>query len=169
MASVSPVNAGAMALAANGDFADLRAMPEELRKELKPIAGTNTVIRGAELDAVFAKLDVAAARTPAKARVLDELRAHVEENRARAEREGWQRFHGEPELDRVAAGQATLAEGARGEGVRRVQEALIDTGYTVGAKGASGSFDRETRTALERFQRDAGIAVTGRIDQETLS
>ena len=30
-----------------GAFADLRAMPEELREELRGLAGTNQVIRGA--------------------------------------------------------------------------------------------------------------------------
>jgi hypothetical protein len=166
--SVSGVDSGAR-LSAQGAFADLRAMPEELREELRGIAGTNQVIRGAALEAVFTKLDHAAMRTPANRRVLDALKAHVEENRARAEREGWQRFQGDADLERIAAGQGNLAEGTRGKPVEKVQQALIDTGYSIGFRGASGNFDRDTRAAVERFQRDAGLPVTGRIDQETLT
>lgn len=145
VASISGVDAGArFALQTQGAFADLRALPEELRAELRGIApstATNSVIRGAELDAVFQKLDVAAMRTPASQRVLDALRANVAENRARTEREGALRFQGgEPDL-------------------KTIHKALIDTGYA----------DSDLKVSVERFQRDAGLPATGRVDQETLS
>lgn len=168
MVAISPI----------GAYLDVNAMPERLvselenagvnQDELREIAGGDHVIRGAELRALMARLDAAGPRAPASERALSALTSHVEENRARAEREGWSRFRGEPVLDRVASGHFAIGEGSSGEAVKRLNQALIDTGY-LGAEKADASFGKTTRTALERFQRDAGLPASGQLDSETLS
>lgn len=51
--------------------------------------------------------------------------------------------------------------------LRRVQERLSERGHYTGA--ATGNFDSQTREALERFQREAGLKLTGLPDQPTLA
>jgi Putative peptidoglycan binding domain/Glycosyl hydrolases family 25 len=52
----------------------------------------------------------------------------------------------------------TLAQGATGEDVRTLQGALIARHYTVAVDGAFGA---ATKTALQAFQRSAGITADG--------
>ena len=56
----------------------------------------------------------------------------------------------------------------RGEHVRRVQQTLIDTGF-MNPSGATGIYDRQTRLAVERFQRETGLSIDGNVGRETLS
>jgi peptidoglycan hydrolase-like protein with peptidoglycan-binding domain len=51
--------------------------------------------------------------------------------------------------------------------VRDVQLALEALGYYVGDN--RGNFGYETRTAVRRYQRDRGLAITGKIDTAVLS
>ncbi len=51
--------------------------------------------------------------------------------------------------------------------LRLVQERLSERGHYEGA--ATGNFDTQTRAALERFQREAGLKPTGLPDQPTLA
>jgi hypothetical protein len=46
--------------------------------------------------------------------------------------------------------------------VRQVQLALAEDGYYVGTD--SGNFCYETRVAVRRYQRDKGLAITGKVD-----
>lgn len=48
-----------------------------------------------------------------------------------------------------------------------VQEALSRLGYDLGPGGADGIIGPRTRAALQKFQKDKGIPVTGSIDQVT--
>jgi outer membrane protein OmpA-like peptidoglycan-associated protein len=50
---------------------------------------------------------------------------------------------------------------------RRIQQALIDRGYDVGAAGADGKIGTATKEALVKFQKDNGLPV-GSLDVETL-
>jgi peptidoglycan hydrolase-like protein with peptidoglycan-binding domain len=50
--------------------------------------------------------------------------------------------------------------------VREVQLALEDEGYYVGDN--RGNFGFETRAAVRRYQRDKGLAITGKIDSTLL-
>jgi|SRR5215831_7487694 len=50
--------------------------------------------------------------------------------------------------------------------VQRVQFALEAEGYYVGDH--AGNYGWETRTAVRRYQRDHGLAMTNRIDGATL-
>lgn len=50
--------------------------------------------------------------------------------------------------------------------VRQVQQALAEDGYYVGTDG--GNFCYETRVAVRRYQRDKGLAITGKVDSTLL-
>ena len=51
--------------------------------------------------------------------------------------------------------------------VGEVQSALSREGYYSGA--VDGTLGPETRNALRRYQRDRGLAVTGRVDRATMN
>lgn len=55
--------------------------------------------------------------------------------------------------------------GSRGEDVRTLQRDLETLGYSTG--GVDGIFGQGTRRALVAFQNEAGIAVTGELDEAT--
>lgn len=59
-----------------------------------------------------------------------------------------------------------LAFGATGEGVKKVQTALLQAGYTVRG-GADGVFGNATQSALKAFQGSNAIEATGRVDERT--
>lgn len=69
-------------------------------------------------------------------------------------------------------GDASMARNTRpadlsAQGVRRIQQALIDRGYKVNS--ADGVWGPQTATALRSFQRDKGLDATGRADPQTLA
>jgi peptidoglycan hydrolase-like protein with peptidoglycan-binding domain len=47
--------------------------------------------------------------------------------------------------------------------VKAVQQALVDAGYNVGPKGVNGIFDKYTRMAVLKYQKDNGIRQTGNV------
>lgn len=180
-------------LARNGGYLDTRNMSPELTRafrdagvsdaDLRAVAGTDSVVRGAaEFDALFARIDQRAepgtsvrtidrgtSSSPTRAGTLiGALERQVDANRTRAASEGGARFAGEPQLAEVSAGRRVLDSGDTGEGVRRIQQSLIDMGYANRETMTMGTFDAETRRATQRFQRDAGLAVDGRVGAETL-
>jgi peptidoglycan hydrolase-like protein with peptidoglycan-binding domain len=53
----------------------------------------------------------------------------------------------------------------RGEAVREVQEALVETGYDVG--GIDAIFGPGTDAALRQFQADNGLQADGVVGDET--
>jgi peptidoglycan hydrolase-like protein with peptidoglycan-binding domain len=60
-----------------------------------------------------------------------------------------------------------LVPGATGDMVRALQHALIANGYSVGAAGASGTFDEDTMGALQTFQDDHALPVQELCDKAT--
>jgi peptidoglycan hydrolase-like protein with peptidoglycan-binding domain len=66
-----------------------------------------------------------------------------------------------------------MSSGERGEGVMRLQEALMHTGRelprsTAGGNGpADGIFGSETKSEVTRFQRDHGLFVDGLAGRQT--
>ena len=71
-----------------------------------------------------------------------------------------------------AAGTGTanlvgLKVGDRGDGVRQVQQLLLDRGVTI-VGGADGVFGALTQAALRSFQSAKGLTVSGSVDQATL-
>ena len=59
-----------------------------------------------------------------------------------------------------------LRKGAKGDGVKHVQELLMKTGYLSGQ--ADGSYGEYTEYAVQIFQDHAGLPVTGEVDSVTL-
>ncbi len=73
------------------------------------------------------------------------------------------------QLDDVRSGKVVLANGAKGEGVRRAQELLMTAGYKLPKYGADADFGGETQTALKKFQKDQGMdPPSGKLDAETV-
>lgn len=59
----------------------------------------------------------------------------------------------------------TLSIGSKGEAVVQLQTKLNELGYTVGT--VDGDYGNKTKVAIETFQKDRGIEVTGIADIET--
>ena len=64
---------------------------------------------------------------------------------------------------------SNLQYGSRGADVSKLQNALINLGYSVGSTGADGIFGRNTDAAVRAYQRDYGLSVDGIAGQNTLS
>jgi hypothetical protein len=77
------------------------------------------------------------------------------------------RFSDEPALAKVFAGLDTLSVGASGEGVTKLQAALVDLGY-LSAKQIDGDFGDTTKAALEKLQKKEGLTASGALDNATL-
>ena len=58
------------------------------------------------------------------------------------------------------------SQGARGSHVRQLQQALTGLGYLPA--GAAGVFSETTALAVAAFQKESGLRVSGRADEETL-
>lgn len=54
-----------------------------------------------------------------------------------------------------------IAQGAKGADVKEMQQALLDLGYSLKPYGADGDFGAVTRAAVESFQADHSLHVTG--------
>ncbi|QRK12742.1 peptidoglycan-binding protein [Archangium violaceum] len=83
-----------------------------------------------------------------------------------------ERFASQPDLTGVLAGKATLGTGAKGPGVRAVQQALADMGFSLHG-GADGAFGPQSAKAVRNFQTHARSAFpevqpTGVVDAATL-
>lgn len=74
------------------------------------------------------------------------------------------RFSGEAGLKQVAEGSKTLTVGDRGPAVRRIQEALHDLDFVVSVHGL---FTEETASIVRMFQKQRGLAESGKVDQQT--
>lgn len=67
----------------------------------------------------------------------------------------------------LAAGTTTVAsnsypcKGWTGEAVRKLQQALVDKGYSVGSSGVDGDFGKDTHAAVIKFQADNGLEQDG--------
>ena len=66
----------------------------------------------------------------------------------------------------LASAITGLSQGARGDDVRALQQALIDAGVTVRG-GADGIFGPATRQAVIDFQNARGLSTSGTVDSAT--
>ena len=64
---------------------------------------------------------------------------------------------------RLASHSPTPAEHADEPTVRYVQDALVRLGYDVGA--VDGAVGERTRSAIEAYQREAGLAADGAVGE----
>ncbi|HVY62835.1 MAG TPA: L,D-transpeptidase family protein [Planctomycetota bacterium] len=76
------------------------------------------------------------------------------------------RFAADPHFAAIAAGKSTLAQGAKGPDVQKLQLSLLGLGYET--NGYEGTFGPGTAAALTKFQADQGLAQTGKLDAATL-
>ena len=63
---------------------------------------------------------------------------------------------------------ANLTKGSSGSEVKKMQQALIDSGYDVGSTGADGKFGSNTLAAVKKYQKDNGLTVDGIAGKNTL-
>lgn len=74
---------------------------------------------------------------------------------------------GQPELESVAGGRSALRRGAKGAGVKALQEALIALGIDVPG-GADGAFGPNLEGAIKALQAKHGLGVDGVVGPGTL-
>lgn len=58
-------------------------------------------------------------------------------------------------------------KGWTGSEVKKIQQALINKGYSVGKSGVDGDFGTDTDAAVRKFQRDNGLGVDGIVGPQT--
>ncbi|MBQ7896938.1 MAG: peptidoglycan-binding protein [Clostridia bacterium] len=103
--------------------------------------------------------------------VAQEPREKVIEERAQeVKEEPKHRVHTYPaeikRLNRTEPFERPLRAGCVGGDVRKMKEALMEKGY-LDDSATGDLFGITTRRAVERFQHDAGLDSTGRVDEET--
>jgi hypothetical protein len=74
---------------------------------------------------------------------------------------------GEPELEAVAAGNGVLRKGAKGAGVKALQEAMIALAIDVPG-GADGVFGPNLERAVRAYQEKQRLSVDGVVGRKTL-
>jgi hypothetical protein len=85
-----------------------------------------------------------------------------------------ERFAGDALLEAVFDGERILrsSERPRGDGVRKIQQALLDLEFALPEFGADGVFGGETETAVRDFQRSKGLSAQesdGRVGPQTMA
>src|SRR5688572_5610433 len=70
------------------------------------------------------------------------------------------RFAGEPTLEACLAGTHRMLAPEISNGVRRVQEALLDLGFSLPTHGADSKFGTETGTAVSLYKSQQGLQPT---------
>lgn len=66
------------------------------------------------------------------------------------------------------ASYSMLSNGSRGDEVKKLQNALINAGYSVGSAGADGIYGNDTAAAVRRYQQSNGLDVDGIAGDQTL-
>lgn len=61
-----------------------------------------------------------------------------------------------------------LSNGMSGEDVKKLQQSLVDKGYSVGSSGVDGIYGSATESAVKRYQQDNGLQVDGIAGDQTL-
>ncbi len=92
-----------------------------------------------------------------------------EKSSSQGEKDHSARFAGDSVLVGIAKGSDVVKKGDKGLKVCKLQQALIDMGYSLPKYGVDGDFGDETVTALLKFQFDSGIPETSKFDQTTIN
>jgi peptidoglycan hydrolase-like protein with peptidoglycan-binding domain len=83
------------------------------------------------------------------------------------------RFSRDRDLQLASQNRPPLEEGARGDGVKILQRALIDLDFDMPKSTTTGSPDGvyglETKATVQAFQRDNGLTADGVAGQDTLN
>ena len=71
----------------------------------------------------------------------------------------------------AAAGTPTFRQGSTGDGVKQLQQRLIEEGYGkyLGSSQADGIYGKNTAAAVKQYQKDNGLAVDGIAGKNTLT
>ena len=82
------------------------------------------------------------------------------------------RFTDDPQLARVLAGTLTLGDKSKGDGLKKVQQALSDMGFAL-PNTADGAYGPQTRKGLKNFQVNASkmfpdVKPSGVLDEATM-
>ena len=64
---------------------------------------------------------------------------------------------------------SNLSTGSRGDEVKKLQQKLIEKGYSVGAAGADGIYGADTDAAVRKYQQENGLNVDGIAGSQTQS
>ena len=72
----------------------------------------------------------------------------------------------EASAESASTGEARLGYGTRGDRVKEIQERLAELGYFSGS--IDGNFGNSTKEAVELFQEDNSLDVTGIVSNEEL-
>jgi hypothetical protein len=82
------------------------------------------------------------------------------------------RFAGDPDLENAYDNSPVLRKGDKGEGVSKVQQALIDLGFSmpISTKDGSpdGDFGGETKKIIRKFQEKFNLGNDGKVGRETM-
>ena len=79
------------------------------------------------------------------------------------------RFKGNIRLEAAYDGERSITRGSRGEHINRIQQALIDSGFSLVNHGVDGIFGNETLQALKSFQEVNGLSKDGIIGKNTMT
>jgi hypothetical protein len=63
----------------------------------------------------------------------------------------------------------TIKYGDRGDSVKTIQAALVNLNYSLPAYGVDGKFGPETKAAVEQFQKENNLEVTGVVDLDMIN
>jgi hypothetical protein len=74
----------------------------------------------------------------------------------------------DPTLASVARGESVVSTGAKGEFVKRIQDALTKSISPLPKFGSDASYGPETAGAVKQLQLEAGLPQTGTVDAATL-
>lgn len=67
----------------------------------------------------------------------------------------------------MATYTGALRKGAKGDEVKKLQQALISAGYDIGSSGVDGSYGPATQAAVTKYQKDKGLTVDGVAGRQT--
>jgi|GEM_PF-2437874 len=79
------------------------------------------------------------------------------------------RLKGDTTFNGIFKELETLKKGDKGIQVVKLQQALLDMGYTLPEHGVDGKFGNETKGTLEEYQKDNQLPLTGELDKATIS
>jgi peptidoglycan hydrolase-like protein with peptidoglycan-binding domain len=71
------------------------------------------------------------------------------------------RFAGDSVLEAIYDNERVLKSGDKGEAVKKLQQALLEAGYSLPRFGVDGIFGPETAAAVMDFQRASGLGTGG--------
>jgi len=78
------------------------------------------------------------------------------------------RFSGDPILEACFDNENSLGVGSKGGAVEKVQQALIDLGFSLPNFGADSDFGVETQSAVQSFQQSNALTADGIVGSDTL-